>query len=468
MQKNSILWNYQVLNPCKISDIKEDTKNINGKAYVEVDNDHDKKSLDKDKTIYNINNMMTIIDEKMKANNGQINNLSINIFTPKAVQIPINQINNITQIYEKEKEKDTDEKKEDDIDRSKINEEIKINEDFNIYSSKDYILMNNYDKNNDFIYPPNLNKLLGKDTKKNKDYASTLKILLDNNQSYQNIENKDDNISNNKNNESFNKTNNKFLNLNNSKVISFTIDSLYENLNQLSKYKFQTNSLLRLQTKKFILSQLFPRQKSLELLKTKKNTVNFSPHQKNINKIGSIQYNKQYNSIISDEKVSISKSKEKNFRLKRFYSIDYSDKPILNQKDKTCEKNKVKKNRRKSSYLYMNKFNKMSFNTIKFTNISEKENFYKNTGFKRTLFHDAISEIDDESLHSRHKTYRKGAKNKDKIENVSPSSIPKKLNIEEQISKNIEKNKQNLNNPEEYFCGFFNDILQRKKNHEKL
>lgn len=157
MQKNSILWNYQVLNPCKISDIKEDTKNINGKAYVEVDNDHDKKSLDKDKTIYNINNMMTIIDEKMKANNGQINNLSINIFTPKAVQIPINQINNITQIYEKEKEKDTDEKKEDDIDRSKINEEIKINEDFNIYSSKDYILMNNYDKNNDFIYPPNLN-----------------------------------------------------------------------------------------------------------------------------------------------------------------------------------------------------------------------------------------------------------------------------------------------------------------------
>ena len=31
------------------------------------------------------------------------------------------------------------------------------------------------------------------------------------------------------------------------------------------------------------------------------------------------------------------------------------------------------------------------------------------------------------------------------------------------ISKNIEKNKQNLNNPEEYFSGFFNNILSKKK-----
>ena len=160
---------------------------------------------------------------------------------------------------------------------------------------------------------------------------------------------------------------------------------------------------------------------------------------------------------------SIPKSKEKNMKLKRFYSIDYSNKPIFYQKDKTNDQNKIKKNKRKSLYLFKNKLNKIGNNPIKFTNISEKENFYKNTGVKRTYIHNTISEIDDESLHSRHKTYRKGAKNKDKEENVSPPSIPKKLNIEEQISKNIENNKQNLNNPEEYFCGFFNDILQKKK-----
>jgi hypothetical protein len=33
----------------------------------------------------------------------------------------------------------------------------------------------------------------------------------------------------------------------------------------------------------------------------------------------------------------------------------------------------------------------------------------------------------------------------------------------DQISQNIQNNKQNLNNPEEYFSGFFSNILQRKK-----
>ena len=33
------------------------------------------------------------------------------------------------------------------------------------------------------------------------------------------------------------------------------------------------------------------------------------------------------------------------------------------------------------------------------------------------------------------------------------------MNYNRLISKNIEKNQQNLNNPEEYFEGFFNDII---------
>ena len=33
----------------------------------------------------------------------------------------------------------------------------------------------------------------------------------------------------------------------------------------------------------------------------------------------------------------------------------------------------------------------------------------------------------------------------------------------DQVTKNIQNNKQNLNNPEEYFSGFFSNILQRKK-----
>ena len=34
-----------------------------------------------------------------------------------------------------------------------------------------------------------------------------------------------------------------------------------------------------------------------------------------------------------------------------------------------------------------------------------------------------------------------------------------KVNYDKLISKNIEKNQKNLNNPEEYFEGFFNNII---------
>ena len=38
-----------------------------------------------------------------------------------------------------------------------------------------------------------------------------------------------------------------------------------------------------------------------------------------------------------------------------------------------------------------------------------------------------------------------------------------KVNYNKLISKNIEKNQQNLNNPEEYFEGFFNDIIFKRQ-----
>ena len=45
----------------------------------------------------------------------------------------------------------------------------------------------------------------------------------------------------------------------------------------------------------------------------------------------------------------------------------------------------------------------------------------------------------------------------------------KKMNYERLISKNIEKNQQNLNNPQQYFEGFFKDIyLKINQNNNKL
>ena len=42
------------------------------------------------------------------------------------------------------------------------------------------------------------------------------------------------------------------------------------------------------------------------------------------------------------------------------------------------------------------------------------------------------------------------------------------MNFDKLISKNIEKNQQNLNNPEEYFEGFFNDIILKKHQSNKI
>ena len=50
---------------------------------------------------------------------------------------------------------------------------------------------------------------------------------------------------------------------------------------------------------------------------------------------------------------------------------------------------------------------------------------------------------------------RKSCKNFCKFRKIS--------NYEDKISKNIENNKQNLNNPKEYFSGLFNKILDKKR-----
>ena len=62
-----------------------------------------------------------------------------------------------------------------------------------------------------------------------------------------------------------------FVNLNSSKNISFTINSTYENINQLSKYKFQNDSLLQQKTKNFIIYHCFKKPKSFEYSLDSKN-----------------------------------------------------------------------------------------------------------------------------------------------------------------------------------------------------
>ena len=208
-----------------------------------------------------------------------MNTFNINIYTPK-VQFPLNQINienqnsNVYNINGKDKDNDKEEMKESCI-SEKINNEMSLNKDFIEEIKDNNILMNNSDENSNIFFA----KKMIKENKDNKNtnvtdnFNSIIKLLdqkkvnkKQKNEKSENVTNdiasiksdsSDKNKINNKNGEDINITkNNKFSDLNTSQSSSFSIKSTYENINQISNFKYAINTNLREKTKKFILGQI--------------------------------------------------------------------------------------------------------------------------------------------------------------------------------------------------------------------
>ena len=408
------------------------------KMANEFEDNQEKKTSSKNNSVCNLNNMISMIDEKIKTSKGQINNFNINIFTPKTVQIPINQINNNRPLSESKEISKNDINYDKDNNSEEINEELYFDEKIEISILKNDISLNNCDKNNDFIYP-NSKKLLEKRNDLN------IKKLLDNNKNDENNENIQ--INNNANNEIKNssiKCNvmDKFKFLDNTKNISFAIYSIYENINKLSSYKYQKDSLLRQKTKTFIIKNCTQNLQSLEKpieINTKSTLENNISTQNNIN-FGPL--NKNNSAIYRSREVDDALIKNKNSKKKKFFSIDNGKvSPI--KRIKTNDFNKFKKNKNFSAFK--NKNNKTILN-LNHTNI--------------------ISDYEDDkdmNFYHKLKTFRKGQKNKEREKDKEVSTLSKKVDLKERISQNIESNKQNLNNPEEYFSGFFKNILINRK-----
>ena len=254
---------------------------------------------------------------------------------------------------------------------------------------------------------------------------------------------------------------NKFLNLNKEKNISFVFYSIYENINKLSRYKFEKNSFLRQKTKAFILNNCITRQKSLENnchIKKKSTVSNNSPQNKA--NFRSNNYNKNNSVIIRNKHEDELSSKNKNPKKKRIFSIDNGNSFSPIKRVNTNELNKFKK--RKTSTIFRNRINKTILNS---SIISQDAMYsYKNRNKKQNFNNTNTNEFEDDkdkNFYHKIKTFRRGPKNKEREKESSP--VVKKLNLEERISQNIEKNKQNLNNPEEYFSGFFKNLLINKK-----
>ena len=372
-----------------------------------------------------INNNMSESNEiKEKNENNRINSININFYSTQ----------------EKDEENDS-------FNSGKINSEMSLNKDFSADIKSNNILMNNLDENNKLFY----NDFKIQDNQDYKfsyisdEYNSNIFKLLDKRKSENNLnknlknektdiktndnisiesESSDKNKKSNKNKE--NKKivkQNKFSDLNTSQSTSFSINSTYENINTISKFNYQKNSELREKTKNFILEQL-----NIENNPNVKTNIQISKTNKNINNILNIKYNINLNNnkLVSknDSHISIPRGNKKN---------------IINEK--------IKQNQKHHSMIH---------------SIKNRSSIKK----KQTKKHDSIIDSGYNFYNKINRIKTMQRNRADTFEERHDSEIKNsKLNYNKLISKNIEKNQKNLNNPQEYFEGFFNDIIFNK-NHD--
>ena len=312
----------------------------------------------------------------------------------------------------------------------RINEEMVFNEDKGTNILNKFISMDNHDNNN-YIYKQRIiNKEENENvlTSKNNSFDLIKKLLKDKDISDTNNENNffDNNyIKTNRTNEKINIYNNFFINnplkndniienciiknkqfecLTNSSADSFTINSKYENIDKISKYKYSIDPIFRQKVRKYIIQTSFSRFNTLASAKIK-------------------------NAIL----------KENNMAIKNKNNFSNSIEKFNNENTK--------------NHLALKKqLTKQDFKSI----ISDKRDIsYKKKPIKKMESANIIYESDNtfytrfKTINQANKTVKIKAKNK------------KVCKYEEQISKNIEKNQQNLNNPEEYFSGFFNNLLSK-------
>ena len=192
-------------------------------------------------------------------------------------------------------------------------------------------------------------------------------------------------------------------------VDSFKIESIYENINKLSQYKYSIEPELQKKVKNILKDRPLASYKTIQSSKNNKRII--------FNDISTPNKKKEVVPF-SEKKINYSSennSPSRNYKLKKTKTFF---------RDKNVNNSSIKK-----------KVNiRLSTNNIN----DEEDTFYTRIKVAKSF---------------RKPTSKQTSKLRDK---------KKTNNYERQITKNIEKNKQNLNNPEEYFTGFFNNILSKK------
>ena len=478
------------------SDSNQISFNSNSKSFQETghekETEYHKSSEDKNsegsqcnkKLCKKINKILTAIEEKMKPNNRQINNFSINIYTHKTVNFPLKNRRN----SEPSISKRINNIEEEDIDD--INEEIYSDEDFRINIEKDKIDFGDSDKNNNIIYPF-INEIYNKN---NTNLPKLLEKSKKNASSSEGEDNEGRDSSKSSKNSDLIKSS-RFFNLYTSISTSFSINSIYENMNKLTGYKIQKDKILQTKIKKYILNECFPNinfNMAIDLGKNSNFQINKVEDRRKTNLTALMSRNSRFSKTSSivgessfklipnkkEKEVNKSKIRTRNSVKIRKRKVTIDNSNIFNKFQKSIDekltKNQRKKRRNTNVFRQVNNNNTASF--LDYSNISnihamvpheESINYKKRTSRRPNLI---LNDEEEMSFYTKMKTIRnmKNKNNSFADNNKSFIAKPNEISLMDRISQNIQKNKQNLNNPEEYFSGFFTNLLQRKKTMAKV
>ena len=456
--------------------LKNSNKTLSFKEYAKKENNNN--------TNIDICNDKITKDKKESNNSNKINqinnyNYNINIFAPK-VEVPLEQINNIENKTSIKINKEEKEEINNSSNLGKINSEISVtNNDFMIDIKDNNILMENSDENSNILYSniklkrndinaDNINdkyqkniielletkKIVNFLNKKNKQDGTEIKtndkISI---KSVSSDKSKIDLKNKNNDNQIINKS--RFNSLSTFSSTSFTLNSSYENINAISNFKYNSDSELREKTKQFILEQINP-DKIAYSHKVKNNKITaVKSNMKSTNK----KFTRKQSEAITTSRKNLNKIVSINVKpiIKRSVCEGENSKIVSRLKEEEDEeeeeemKDKIENNKKNNFSTTINGKKRKSFKTKIRKNIliNEKDNtFYNKINRKKTLRN------------------KRKVGSQDEYSDVGAKTM--KMNYNQIISKNIEKNQQNLNNPEEYFEGFFNNIIFNNKGNNIL
>ena len=238
--------------------------------------------------------------------------------------------------------------------------------------------------------------------------------------------------------------------------LSFSYESSYDNCNLLTGEKLIKSKLLKDKLKNYLINEM---------------NVSSAVHNSNIKKIISTDLynnestysrfltpiNKKNSSLNLDISSGINKLGKK--KVRKVSSVMFKKHETMNLKNKTLQRTlSVKENFAPKSNKHLDDINKNNEN-ININAPKRKGNILKRQMSAKDLFYL------NTNLASSSKDLHKKILTKKSIKNISPyfKTKKKKENLLLKIDLNIENTNQKLNNPEEFYSNYFNNILENQR-----